>query len=500
MPDTMLLSRCWILSTVISLQFLVAMPAAGSSSYLNVDAQLKHDLQYLNDSGAARVLTGTWPLMRTDVSAGLKLVDERTLSPIGAQTLARLLSRKDVLGNRDNLVIDTFIELSEKPYLLRTMFDTPRSTGAVGGVLRWSAENIDINLSVAAVANPSDLKSIRFDGSYVAARFGNWSVSVGMEERWWGPGNDGSLILSTNARPVPAVTLQRIAALPFDARWLNWLGPWTARAFIGELDDERAVGNALLFGMRITISPKPGLELSASRTAQWCGRDRSCDMETFFDLLLGKDNRGVNVDPGQEPGNQLGGIDIRWAISPEIPYAVYAQWIGEDTRRGGPEIGSWMRLAGLERWGETVDLTYRIRFEIADTACRAGGLGFSEAIPNCAYEHSIYESGYRYRGRSVGHSIDGDGLSFSLGATLVQSSGNFWDISLRKIEINRFGDPLLPHSLSDLPLLVWDGRLSHIRETRIGRMEFGVGYTQVSGSVASELRDGIGAFVRWRSH
>ena len=39
------------------------------------------------------------------------------------------------------------------------------------------------------------------DGSYIAARLGNWSASFGQVERWWGPGWDGSLILSTNARP-----------------------------------------------------------------------------------------------------------------------------------------------------------------------------------------------------------------------------------------------------------------------------------------------------------
>ncbi len=42
------------------------------------------------------------------------------------------------------------------------------------------------------------------DGSYLGVNVGNFMLSAGYIERWWGPGWDGSLILSTNARPIPA--------------------------------------------------------------------------------------------------------------------------------------------------------------------------------------------------------------------------------------------------------------------------------------------------------
>ena len=29
---------------------------------------------------------------------------------------------------------------------------------------------------------------IQLDGSYISARLGNWSASLGQVERWWGPG------------------------------------------------------------------------------------------------------------------------------------------------------------------------------------------------------------------------------------------------------------------------------------------------------------------------
>ena len=87
---------------------------------------------------------------------------------------------------------------------------------------------------------------------------------------------------------------------------------------------------------------------SVNVAAQWCGDGSPCDGSVFLDLVAGKDNRGVNVAPEDEPGNQLGGIDIRWSLPGNIPVATYMQWIGEDGRGGGGAIGSWMRQLGLE--------------------------------------------------------------------------------------------------------------------------------------------------------
>ena len=63
---------------------------------------------------------------------------------------------------------------------------------------------------------------------------GNWSASLGKVDRWWGPGWDGSLILSTNARPIPAISLDRRIAEPFENKWLSWIGPWSFHSFIGQ--------------------------------------------------------------------------------------------------------------------------------------------------------------------------------------------------------------------------------------------------------------------------
>jgi hypothetical protein len=241
------------------------------------------------------------------------------------------------------------------------------------------------------------------------------------------------------------------------------------------------------------------LEIGLSRTAQWCGDERPCDLDAFADVLFGKDNQGVNVDPQEEPGNQLAGVDIRWRLPRDIPLALYMQWIGEDTRRGGPEIGSWLRQAGVEYWGGILGLEQRTHLEIADTTCREGGFGFAESKPDCAYEHGIYQTGYRYEGRVLGHSMDGDGRSYSLGTTVVESDGHSWNLSLRHLELNRAGDPGLGtrHTLAATPEERTDIQLTHQRLTRYGQVRVGLGASRLRDDGSGESTTDVTGFVQW---
>jgi hypothetical protein len=61
--------------------------------------------------------------------------------------------------------------------------------------------------------------------------------AAGFMQRWWGPGWDGSLILSSNARPIPALSVDRNYSDPFGLPVLRRLGPWSASVGMGQLDD-----------------------------------------------------------------------------------------------------------------------------------------------------------------------------------------------------------------------------------------------------------------------
>jgi hypothetical protein len=305
------------------------------------------------------------------------------------------------------------------------------------------------------------------------------------------------LALSTNARPTPSIGIQRIGSLPSDSKWFRWMGPWTLSSFFGLLDDERVVKDGVLFGLRFSMRPLDGLEFGLSRTAQMCGEGRKCDLEAFLNMLRGKDNSGANVNPDEEPGNQLGGFDVRWKLPRQLPVGLYIQWIAEDTRDTGGSLHQWLRLGGIEFWGTIGGLSHRTHVEIGDTLARLGGLGEGSAFANSAYDHSIFQTGYRYNGRSIGHSMDGDGLSYSLGSTLVQSAGHTWNISLRHMEINRAGVPDMRHTLSPTPQEFADIQVSYERHTRYGRFYAGVGYSRLDDEGSGVSTSESSAFLRW---
>ena len=221
-----------------------------------------------------------------------------------------------------------------------------------------------------------------------------------------------------------------------------------------------------------------------------------------MNALFGRDNRGTNVNPEDEPGNQLAAIDARWAAPiGHLPYALYMQWGAEDGRQGSAMPGSWLRQLGAELWGTLPGTGWRHRthLEFSDTVCTEGGFGGSGDKWNCAYNHEIYTTGYRYRGRVMGHGMDGDGRSYSLGTTLQGIGGASWQVLLRHVEINIDGGDDPAHSLSAGPNKLDELAVSHEREAFGGTLSIGAGYTRLDAPLLLGDGDGFSAFVQWNT-
>jgi hypothetical protein len=322
--------------------------------------------------------------------------------------------------------------------LLRSYDTLARSALEVNTSGGFADQRWGVTVSATAVASPDDGQNLRLDGSELSIRWGNWLFGVNQMDRWWGPGWDGSLILSTNARPMPALSFDRIQSTPFAFPVLRWLGPWRLSGFVSMADRHRAdVDESLFLGMRVSFKPAHILEFGLSRSAQFCGRDRPCGFAAFRNVLLGNDNAGLRVDPEDEPGNQMAGMDMR-IVSPfrSLPVALYAQFVGEDNSSSGiPE--RYLGLLGFETWNllDSGSLL-RTRLEYADTTCKfsSGGEG-----ADCAYRQTIFFAGYRYHGRNIGHTTDADSESWALSLSLTAADGASWSLRLRRASLDRYG-------------------------------------------------------------
>ncbi|HEU5137312.1 MAG TPA: capsule assembly Wzi family protein [Steroidobacteraceae bacterium] len=448
------------------------------------DVVLRHDIELLADAGILHGPVMSWPLSWPDIARDLQpVLPSAELDRATTEALLRV--KRLAAGSSDGGFSGLGVRAAaaSSPTMLRTFEDTPREEGEAGARASWLSDHLVLNLEATVVVDPQDDQQFRADGSYLGINVGNWAISAGLIDRWWGPGWDGSLILSTNARPPPSLTIERNYSDPFKSKWLSWIGPWRFSFGMAQMEgSDVAVADVLLMETRLSMKPLPWLEFGLSRTAQWCGEGRPCDFDAFRNMLLGQDNEVTDGDVSQQPGNQMAGYDLRlrspWKA---LPITFFTQWIGEDEAGGLPS--KFLGLAGLEGWHSTGWGAVRWRAEFADTTCV-----FTRETPeyNCAYRNAAYPQGYTYRGRIMGYSTDNDSRSRSYSGMLVRPDGSQYSLAFRDVDLNRDGGP---HTISTIPQRLRNVELRHSRVLGAGRIGIGAGFDDLAeGSADSEFR------------
>ena len=241
------------------------------------------------------------------------------------------------------------------------------------------------------------------DGSALAWQIGaHWRVAGGLIAHQWGPAWDGSLILGTRSRPFPNLLVEADSGPLQDSKLWFWLGRVRFSSFVGLLDGPRSdFDNPRLIGMRLVLQPWPQLQLG--------GRGRDNSLRSFLRAFIGRDNECDANGCADQPGNQLGGFDLRWDLSSLLPgVSVYGQMVGEDEAASLPS--KYMVQLGTD-WRGAAGVLFA---EWADT--RAGDDGV-------AYNHGIYTDGYRHRGQPLGYWTDGDAQLATLGGLATSLLG-----------------------------------------------------------------------------
>lgn len=457
------------------------------------DPALRDAVERLVDERAIDLPVLAWPLPVADLRAAIAAARRNgSISPRHEALVARV--EASMTQRREAWVAAG--DATE----LRSFDDAPREDAELGARLPWSTGGRTAGvLSVRAVAGAEDGQALRPDGSYVATRAGNVLFSAGWQDRWWGGGREGSLQFSSNARPVFALSIDRQTSAPFETAWLNWLGPWTAGTFIGALEGRRPDSNhALLWGMRVAARPLPGLELSITRNAQFCGDKPPCSLKSFWNVFTGNDNAGENVAAADEPGNQLATYEARWAGRiGGLPLSVYYQNTGETIDNKFPRPLRSLTLASLGTWGTTAaGRPWNAHIEFSTTTCA----DFDDRqTADCAYENAIFTAGYRYRGRALGHSTDSDSRQWALGMSLGDASSAYWAATLRRAEINRLGSvPDRNHTLaSSGPETWWVGELRLSRPAWGAQLDASVGVEYKRDDLRRDTETDPVGFVRW---
>lgn len=370
------------------------------------DANLRTDLNWLNQQGVIQISTSTWPLSGDEIQHALSQakVSNNTQQKVINSVLNALQSDNETV--KLGLHADTDIKT-----IPQTFADNQKSQYQASVEFNAGAENWDAKLRINAEKDPliDHGHDANVEGSYIAGKLWNQWVVAGQIPTYWGSGHDGSLIRGDASRPVYGVTAQRAVQNAFETKWLSWIGPWQYQAFAGQLDDYKAVPDAKLIGLRLTARPFPALEIGASRAIQWGGDGRPESLSSLWDAFTGrKDNGGTGK---ADPSNQIAGFDGRLSLQPllDVPVSLYGQFVGEDEAGGLP--AKYMYLGGVDFSSSYNNMPYQLYAEWADT--RTNG-----EVRKISYSHHVYKDGYYQHGFPLGHAIGGDGQIYSVGGDI----------------------------------------------------------------------------------
>jgi hypothetical protein len=479
-----------------ALTLLGIAATAGAEPWIDTsNPALRTEIQYLADRGLIKAPVTTWPLMWAAIEGDLRAVDASQLDATA------LNAWQDVMRHLDfsqQSISSARVTVANDDNRFAGFGDDYRDKNTVALSYSTMGDRWALKLKPAWVADPDDDDQYRLDESYMAGTLGNWVFSAGLQDRWWAPGWDTNLSLSSNARPMPALALTRRDSSPFTLPFTDdYEIPWTVTTFMAHMGTDRVVPNALLWGFRLNIKPHPRLEAGVTRLAQWAGDDRPSGFSTFWDLLLGKDNCGNSgssgVDCDEEPGNQQAGYDLRLSL-PVAGHEVglYYQSFAEDGSESSTKFWTKARPSGgIDTTVTLGDTPVRLYVEYTDSLAYCAD-NRQRGIGDCYYEHYIYQTGLRYQGRAIGNLYDNDTTSVVFGMISHMHNDVSWQWSLRYAELNKDNSDTFPgepdgNSVTEISedLLMLSGKYQRV----FGRWKLGVGGSASHSSFKDQASD-----------
>ncbi len=243
----------------------------------------------------------------------------------------------DVVPNRHGLPMDSEWELSAQGFVQPNDYFL-----ASAGAIAYSGRTVPT-------------------GSMLSMGF-NWAqLDIGYRDHWLSPTTDSSMLESTEAPTRPSLTLSNYEPLTrLGFQYEFFLEQMSSSSHIlggGQGTTLQTRGNPKLFGMQLSIEPFSGWSIGVNRTLQYGGGGLP---DSVHFLLTDFFKPGGT---SQTLGNQAASYVSRFIVPVKNPFAVYAQYAGENTVNGGSYLlGMASLTAGIDfpRIWRNFDLTYEI--------------------------------------------------------------------------------------------------------------------------------------------
>ncbi len=387
------------------------------------DNQLRADIELLQATGAADGITTSWPLPWQSLLRELSRTDVSS-QPASVRAAARRVLAHARAATAPGVSAWASLDATNTPSLVYGFDGLGRGEGQAQLSLEATAGIFSGRISLGGITPNfgGRANKIMADGTYLSARLGGVLVYAGYLDHWWGPGQISTLQLSSNARPMPQVGIERSSTAA--SRWpiLRWLGPWQLEFFLGKFDGPQIQSNVYYNAVHLTINPLPGLEIGLAKTEQFCGQGHPCaPLRDYF----------TNIDLSNHPDNVNGEGSLEFKYSHKlgnVPFQVYTQLMNEDYSwfsRSGTS-----HLLGASIFLPTAGSPVKLTAEVTDSVATKTLFSFGNNVYGFSYTNGQYPDGMRYRGRTLGFGLDTNSTLLSLQGSWSDAHSRFYELSL----------------------------------------------------------------------
>ncbi len=446
-----------------ALLVVLAAPALADPFAQISDRRFRQDIVTMKAAGLIIGPIDSWPMAWAQIDKGLdNAADGRVLSPDVAAAVARVGALSE-LAHR-SMVVEVRANATNGAAVARDFNGTAREKFDGSAKVDLTSGNFSANLGVRYAPDQRG-NDYDFSPTQIAAVWGNWAWYAGYTNIWAGPGEDGALLYSNSARPMPKIGFKRLVPYTIDAPVLKWLGPLSFEMFLAIQDEPRDYPDAWVIGTRLSFEPFVGLTFGFNRMQQLCGQGRPCDFNTILDSFIGAGSADNAASSEQaffaQPGNQIAGFDISYVHRfGRVTAKLYAEAEAEDA--DNVVLEQYARMVGATLSGPLGDkgASWQAGVEYSDTLASqlfegtflGSALG-NKTFPTSMYNNQLYYSGFTYNVQPIGYWTDGDSNNLALSGAVTDTRNRRWYGSLRFTEINtsNLGNPAQPIIYPDPP-------------------------------------------------
>ena len=236
----------------------------------------------------------------------------------------------------------------------------------------------------------------------------NWAqLDIGYRDHWFSPMTDSSMMIGTEAATMPSATISNyepLGRLGFQYEFfVAQMSSSDHIAFLGQnVPGQQGRGHPKLAGGQFTIEPLSGWSLGVNQLLQYGGAGLKDSPNTLVHYFFKPS--GV----AQTLSNHQASYVSRFVFPARIPFAVYAQYAGEDNSNGGSYLlGNTATSIGIDfpMLGRNFDATYEVsewqNFWYTNSIFLDGMINYGNVIGSWGGDQRVFNDGVGARSQML---------------------------------------------------------------------------------------------------